>query len=302
VTLSEKFASARSAAAVGPVQEHGVLRFQGRDARSYLHRMGTQHLARLAPGESGYSAFLDAKGHLQGEGVVLARQADLLVLVERSEAEPLLAHLRRYVVADDVTSTDLSRELRVLPVLGPRGVARARALARQESVASTPRRGPEAVEVVATPARAGALRETLLAEGAAELSEAELEALRIEEGLARFGVDMDRGRLPMEAGLTAHAVHFDKGCYIGQEVVLRATMRGHLQKGLVQLEVPAGAGPGTRLHDGGEEVGWLTSAGETTRGRLALGYLRRAYWKVGTRLATPAGEAVVTKVVVHEPG
>ena len=301
MTLVEKLEAARSSAAVGPVLGRGILRFRGRDALAYLHRMATQHLKRLGPGESVYSAFLDAKGHLVGEGVAVAREGEVWLLVEPCVLEPLAAHLRRYVVADDVVAADLSNEFRVLPVFGPEGVARARALSGEAVVASTPRRGAECVEVVAAPPAAEALRVALTAAGAAELSESDLDALRIEEGLARYGVDMDRERLPMEAGLTAQAIHFDKGCYIGQEVVLRASMRGHLQKGLVQLELPAGAGPGTRLFDGAAEVGWVTSAGETTRGRLGLGYVRRPFWKVGTRLTTPAGEAVVTRVVVHEP-
>jgi folate-binding protein YgfZ len=142
----------------------------------------------------------------------------------------------------------------------------------------------------------------LLAAGAADLTAADLEALRIEEGVARFGADMDGERLPMEAALTRDAIHFQKGCYLGQEVVLRATVRGQIQKGLVQLELPAGAGPGTPLILGEKEVGRVTSAAETSQGRLGLGYLRRAHWREGERLTTPAGDAVVRRVVVHEPG
>ena len=231
-----------------------------------------------------------------------AREADLLLVVEACELEPLAAHLLRYVVADDVRVEDASAGLRALPVLGPGGVARAQALANERTVVANPRRGVAAVELVAAPASAQAARDELVARGAAELAEGDLEALRIEEGLARFGHDMDRSRLPMEAGLTAQAIHFDKGCYIGQEVVLRATVRGHLQKGLVQLALPPGAGPGDRLFAGADEAGWVTSVAETTRGLLGLGYVRRAYWKEGTALQTAAGEARVTKVVVHEPG
>ncbi len=104
----------------------------------------------------------------------------------------------------------------------------------------------------------------------------------------------------MEAGLTRGAIHFGKGCYIGQEVVVRATVRGHLQKGLVQLSLPPGAAPGARLTAAGAEVGWVTSAAETTRGRIGLGYVRRAHWKEGERLATDGGEAVVRRVIVTE--
>jgi folate-binding protein YgfZ len=109
---------------------------------------------------------------------------------------------------------------------------------------------------------------------------------------------MDGERLPMEAALTRDAIHFQKGCYLGQEVVLRATVRGQIQKGLVQLELPPGAEPGTVLTVGDKEVGQVTSAAETSRGRLGLGYLRRAHWREGERIQTPAGDAVVRRVLV----
>jgi folate-binding protein YgfZ len=154
---------------------------------------------------------------------------------------------------------------------------------------------------VAGAGEAGALRDLLLSGGAAALDEGDLEVLRIQGGVARFGPDMDGDRLPMEAGLTRDAIHFDKGCYVGQEVVLRATVRGHLQKGLVQLELPPGAGPGLRLRAGGQEVGWVTSAADGPAGRLGLGYLRRAHWRPGAVVETDAGPASVRAVVVHEP-
>ncbi len=144
------------------------------------------------------------------------------------------------------------------------------------------------------------LRAQLLRDGAYDLAAEDLEALRVLDGQARFGADMDATRMPMEAGLTRLAISFSKGCYTGQEVVLRATARGHLQRGLVQLELPAGAGPGTPLSAGGQDVGFVTSAAETPEGRLGLGYLRRNHWNVGERVETPAGEAVVRRVIVED--
>jgi folate-binding Fe-S cluster repair protein YgfZ len=104
----------------------------------------------------------------------------------------------------------------------------------------------------------------------------------------------------MEAGLTADAISFKKGCYLGQEVVVRATSRGQIQRGLVLLELPAGAGPGSRLLAGGVEAGVVTSAAGTPDGRRGLGYLRRAQWASGTRLATDGGEAVVLRAIAGE--
>jgi epoxyqueuosine reductase len=298
MTLAERLAAARGRAAVGPVLMRGILRVTGKDRLDYLQRMCTQNLAGLAPGGAVYGAFLTAKGHLVGEGTVLARPEHLLLDVDPAAAAATRAHLEKFVVMDEVVLEDVSASLRVLPVFGPEGMALARG--RDRPKAETARRGAPALDLYLEPEEAEALREALLARGAVSLGSADLEALRIEAGIPRFGADMDGERLPMEAGLTRAAVHFGKGCYIGQEVVLRATVRGHLQKGLVQLALPPGAGTGAKLLAGGAEVGWVTSAAETSQGRLGLGYLRRAHWKEGESLATAGGEAVVRKVIVHE--
>jgi folate-binding protein YgfZ len=300
--LAQKLAAARTHAAVGPIESRGVLRLAGKGARDFLHRMSTQHLSALPPGGSAYAAFLDTRGHLVGEGLVVARPDDLLFLTEREEVPTLLSHLRKYVLSAPVKVEDESPSLGVMTALGPAGVEKARAAAGEAAVAATPRRGVPAVEIVAQVERLTEIRTALLAAGAADLDHADLEVLRIEEGMARFGADMDGERLPMEAALTRDAIHFQKGCYLGQEVVLRATVRGQIQKGLVQLELPPGAGPGTILTVGDKEVGRVTSAVETSRGRLGLGYLRRAHWREGERVKTPEGDAVVLRVLVHEPG
>lgn len=298
MTLAEKLAAARDGLAVGPVEARGILGATGKDRLDYLQRMCTQDLSRLGPGDSAYGAFLNAKGHLIGEGTVLVRPEDVLLDVAPAALAATRAHLERFVIMDEVTFEDLSGALAVLPLLGPGGAAAAAESGAPR--AASRRRGAPALDLYLPPDQAAALRTALVHRGAVPLEAGDLEALRIEAGLARFGADMDSDRLPMEAGLTGDAIHFGKGCYIGQEVVLRATVRGHLQKGLVQLELPRDAGPGARLLAGGQEVGWVTSAAETSQGRLGLGYLRRAHWKAGERLATDGGEAVVRRVVVEE--
>jgi len=298
--LASRLASARAGAAVGPALRRGILRFTGKDRLAYLHRMSTQNLAPLGPGHSAYAAFLEAKGHLVAEGTVLARQDEVLVDVDPLALEAARAHLSMFVIMDDVTVEDLSGRLEVVPAFGPGGVAVARSRAGAAPSAENARRGAPCLDVYLPSGEADAFRESLLAAGAAPLTETDLEVLRIEEGIPRFGADMDAERLPMEAGLTRSAIHFGKGCYVGQEVVLRATVRGHLQRGLVQLSLPPGAQPGARLTAAGADVGWVTSAAETTKGRLGLGYVRRAHWKEGARLGTDGGEAVVRRVIVHE--
>jgi folate-binding protein YgfZ len=300
MTPAAKLDAARTRWAVGPVQARAILRVTGADAKDYLHRMCTQDVNGLGPGRSAYGAFLNAKGHLLGDAHVLVREGEILLDLAPAAVAETRAHLEKFVIMDDVVFEDRSDALRVLPVLGPEGPARLGARGEGAPRFENGRRGAPALDLVLPAPEAEATRAALVADGAASLDEADLEALRILAGVARFGADMDASRLPMEAGLTRSAIHFGKGCYVGQEVVLRATARGHLQRGLVQLALPEGAGPGTPLVAGGQEVGVVTSAADTPEGRVGLGYLRRAHWTEGARVGAGAGEAVVRRVVVED--
>jgi folate-binding protein YgfZ len=298
--LSNALAAARSGAAVGPVLERGLLRLTGKDRQDFLHRMCTQRVNGLQPGAAVHAAFLNVKGHVLAEGRVALREGDALVEVHPVDAAPLREHLLAYVIMDEVEVEDVSAAFRIVPVLGPEGALLARERLAGRSAWQNTRRGVPALDVLAPPGDAEEFRAELGAAGAAELSEADLEALRVEAGLPRSGAEVDRSRLPMEAALVASAISFDKGCYLGQEVVLRGTFRGQMQKGLVQLSLPPGVGPGAVLRSGEQEVGVVTSAAETPEGWLGLGYLRRAHWREGARLATIGGEAVVRRVLVTE--
>jgi folate-binding protein YgfZ len=298
--LADRLAAARTGAAVGPVLARGLLRLTGRQRLEFLHRLSTQSVNALKPGAVAHVAFLDAKAHVIGDAVLAVRADDLLLEVEPEVAEPLRAHLTRYVLRDDVKIEDLSAALRVVPVLGLAGVERGRALAPAGATFEHPRRGVPALDVVLPEGEAAAFREALVAAGAAPLFPEDLEAVRVLGGIPRQGADIDPARLVMEAALTASAVAFDKGCYLGQEIVLRGTFRGQIQRGLVQLSLPAGARPGSTLRAAGQDVGAVTSVAETPEGTVGLGYLRRAHWNEGERLEVEGGEAVVRRVLVKE--
>lgn len=292
--------AARDGWAVGPVEAPAILRAMGKDALDYLHRVTTQDLKALPPGGSAYTTVLNAKGHLLADAHVLVEADGVLVVMDAAAAALAVPHLERFVVMDDVVFENLSAALRVLPLVGPEVATKLGARGEGLRRISNRRRGAPALDLLVPAAAAEALRAELVAEGFHALSAADLDALRVLAGQARFGVDMDSTRLPMEAGLTRLAISFTKGCYTGQEVVLRATARGHLQRGLVQLALPAGAGAGARLAADGQDVGEVTSAADTPDGRIGLGYVRRAHWNVGERLVTPGGEAVIRMVLVED--
>jgi len=300
MTLADRLQAARSTAAVGPVEERAVLRLAGRDVLPYLHRICTQDVNRLRPGEAVSAAFLDAKGHLVADALLHLGPADVHLLAAREAGPELLAHVRRFVIRDDVKVEDRSAALRCLPVLGPAGVERARALPGAGLAVADARRGAPAVDLLLPAGEAGAAREGLVAAGAVALSADDLESLRVLAGIPRFGAELDRSRLAIETDLPGVAISFEKGCYIGQEVVLRGTFRGQVQRGLVQLALPPSAGAGTKLLAGALEVGVVTSAAETPEGRLGLGYLKRSQWRPGAKLAAGEGEAELRRVLVFE--
>ncbi|MFL5261206.1 MAG: YgfZ/GcvT domain-containing protein [Anaeromyxobacteraceae bacterium] len=297
---SARLQAARGGAAVGPVLARGLLRLTGKDRLKFLHRVSTQKVDGLPPGAAVHAAFLGVKGHVVADAIVVLRADEALLDVEPAALEPLRTHLVRYVVMDQVKVEDVSAAFRVVPAFGPAGKDLARGRAPAAVAWEDARRGAPALDVLLPVAEAQAFHDGLAAAGATPLSADDLEALRVLAGVARFGADLDGTRLPMEAALVASAVSFEKGCYLGQEVVARGTFRGQIQKGLVQVALPPGTAAGAPLTAGGKEVGVVTSAVETPEGRVGLAYLRRAHWNEGERLALPAGEAVVRRVLVLE--
>src|ERR687887_1408027 len=110
--LAGRFAAARGGAAVGPVLSRGLLRLAGKDRVKFLHRVSTQKVDGIAPGAAVHAAFLDVKGHVVADALLVFRAEDVLLDVEPAAAEPLRTHLVRYVVTDQVKIEDLSAALR----------------------------------------------------------------------------------------------------------------------------------------------------------------------------------------------
>jgi len=131
-----------------------------------------------------------------------------------------------------------------------------------------------------------------------------LEILRLEAGYPKYAADIDENTIVLEAGFK-DALNFNKGCYLGQEVVARATHIGRVNKQLVGLEVETknSIPPRSKLMSDGREAGFITSAAFSPGlGKVAsLGYANREFAKEGTKVNAQSGEssfsAVVTKIV-----
>ena len=130
-------------------------------------------------------------------------------------------------------------------------------------------------------------------------------AARIEAGYPVFGLDMTEDTIPLEAGIESRAISFTKGCYVGQEVIIRVLHRGHgrVARKLVSVRVE-GRRPdrGARFFSGEREIGAVTSAAESPRsGTIALGYVHRDFLAPGTELEVEIASGRASAVVCEIP-
>jgi len=289
--------------------ERGKLAVRGAEAAEYLQGQLTNDVEGLAPGEGCYAALLDRKGHLQGDMRVLRTAPDeIWIDTEPDALQAVRRHLEMYKIGREVELVDLTAERAILSLIGPRSVEIAGTAALPEHSSESASVGGveclavgahDGVDLIAAAGDAERLREALLAAGAAEVSPAAAEVLRIEAGTPRFGAEMSGETMPAEAGIVEAAVDFEKGCYIGQEPVARLHYKGRPNRHLRGLELSAPAAPGTALRLGEREVGRIGSACVSpARGPIALAIVRREA-EPGAELV--AGEDGVTARVVDLP-
>ena len=282
--VARQRAALREGALVLDATDLGTLVTTGGDRATWLNGMVTCDVAPLRAGDGALGLAVAKSGKLLAELVVVAADDALYVAVPRGRAAPMQEHLDRHLIMEDAVIVDASADHAWLLLHGP--AAPEAALAAREAGALTAPidrtgRGGAAVvtSVGARDAVVAAIR-ARLAERAVVATADGWEALRIEEGIGRFGVDFDEDNYPQEASLERACVSFSKGCYLGQEAVFMLEKRGHAKKRLVRLvvqgeaDVPVGA-PITLLD--GASVGQVTSRAPGPEGGVvALGYVK---WK-----------------------
>jgi tRNA-modifying protein YgfZ len=265
----------------------GRLALTGPERREFLHGQVTQDIETLEPGHGRYAALLTHKGKMLSDLRVLDLGDELLLSCERAGLQELFNMIRRYKLGADVELHKRTLEMGELSLIGPdaRRIAGATELGPDEHDNVRATIGEHDVILVATDlgvdvfcdaeATEG-VRGTLLAAGAAEVTEAAAELVRVERGRPRYGVDVDDNTIPQEAGLNERAVSFTKGCYVGQETVARLFYRGKPNRHLRGLKLSAPVEPGTPLRLGEKEVGRVTSvAVSPAHGPSGLALVRR---------------------------
>jgi folate-binding protein YgfZ len=312
MTSNPAYEAASAGAILVDRSSEGRLRISGADRVAWLQGLVTNDVAALRPGDGCYAAYLTPQGRMISDLRVLAFEDALLVDVPASRRAAVLERFEQFIITEDVSVLDETSEVARIGLHGPEsGRILVRALG--EMVARSAERlvslrehqhvdgelAGQAVVIagsrdigrlgydlyvpaVALPDVAAALS----AAGALDIDAETWDTLRIEAGRPLFGVDMDTDTIPLEAGLEARAISQTKGCYVGQEIIIRVLHRGggRVARRLVGLvAAPGGAdrerppGHGDPLRVGDREVGKVTSAAWSPRlGRfVAMGYVHR---------------------------
>jgi tRNA-modifying protein YgfZ len=297
--------------------ERGKLALSGPGALEFLNGQVTNELMTLRAGSGCYAAFLTHKGKMLGDLRILAIGADaqglpeeLALDTERIALQALFDMIRRFKIGYQVELHKRTRERGLLSLIGPRAaaVASAEGLCDAEhahlpvaldAVEALAVRTDVGVDLLCDSSDTDALRDALRARGATPVCEAAAECVRIERGRPRYGVDLDDGAIPQEAGLNERAVSFTKGCYVGQETVARLHYKGKPNRHLRGLRLSEPVDPGASLRLGEREVGHIGSACVSPRfGPIALALVRR---EAAPGCELGAGEAGVRAEVVELP-
>ena len=290
-------------AACSPVGA-GVLTFVGPDARRFCNGMFTNNIRNLPVGRANQNAMVDDKARIQGlhDLACLADSADVggyfRATLEGVATADFIARYEKYIIFDDLELADISEDWRVLSLQGPDATR----ILEQAGVPIPSAEG-DVLPLGDDPTGATITRRARSVAGgfdlcvpAAETSEwaarlalpyadaATLERLRVEAGLVRWPVDMGERALPHEMRAVPRMCNFEKGCYIGQEVINRIDVMGQVNKkvwGLVGAALPE---PGTEVKLGDDVVGTVLSGVQEDGFVRALVLLRKAAWEPGKAL------------------
>jgi folate-binding protein YgfZ len=317
---AREYGSVCESAAVFDLSPRGKIEVSGPDAVVFLHNLCTNDINNLAPG-SGCEAFLATVkarvvAHLWIYRLVAATPS-LWLDVGPSRAARVVQHLDHHLISEQVELLDHTRDLAQLHLCGPEAPALAIRIVGQnaeelaplhhcpgpsEGVVSIRRHdalGLPGFDVVCTGDAARRLWQALTAAGATPAGLDTWQTLRIEAGLPLDGVDMDEDRFVVEVGRAAQAISYTKGCYLGQEPIVMARDRGHVNRMLLGVVLPNGpVVPGAKLFRDGQEVGLVSSSVVSPRlgTGIGLAYVRRGSQEAGTSLEveTTAGRGPAT--------
>jgi tRNA-modifying protein YgfZ len=330
----DHYEALRERAGVLDRRSRGRLLLTGADRRSYLQGLLTNDIEALSAGQGCYAALLTAQGRMVSDMRVSELGDRILIDLPEATAEGVRQRLADFIFSEEVEVRDASADLGHLGVYGPVAAAILESVLAPASregleqlpigsnrelrfgdipavVVSSDDYGVAGFEIFLSLPDVARLADAMRAAGATGVTADAVEVTRVEAGRPEFGPDMDEHTIPLEAGIETRAISFTKGCYVGQEVIIRVLHRGQgrVARRLVGLLGASADGPlvrGMRIEAGNKAIGSITSAVMSPRlGRpIALAYVHRDSAEPGTVLQVIEGAAVSaprTVTVVSTP-
>ncbi len=291
----DEYHAACTGSALSAQPERGILRVNGADRQPWLHNLVTNEVSNLQTGEGNYAFALNVRGRILFDVNIIVRSTDILLDIDRRWLTTAAQHMDKYIIMEDVALEDASNELVVLGVCGadlPRLTADLGAPPKMAQLDHRPV-SVGACDITAVchdfcgiagmqfivPAHAAAkVWSELVARGFRPVGADALDILRIEHGIPAALTDLNDDILPAETGQLERAVSFNKGCYLGQEVVERMRAHRSVAKQLVGLLFEAAPPPGAALQLDDQVIGRVTSVGHSIKldRPIGLGYIKTA--------------------------
>jgi folate-binding protein YgfZ len=335
----------REEAAIGAVAPRRQIAVAGPDRATYLQGLLTNDIPALSAGKGCYSAWLTPQGRMLTDMHVLESGSMILLDVPAETVDATRDRLEQFIFSEDVQVASLADSLTGVWLHGPKApavleVAIGRStrtgppdvpdsvgpvlsdrpsfaawpdyhhaqldlLGHSVSVARIDQLGVPGFCIYVERAREQDLVTALTASGARLVSPEAIEIARVEAGYPVFGIDMTDDTIPLEAGIESRAISLTKGCYVGQEVIIRVLHRGHgrVVRKLVSLRVEGPPPPrGARLFAADRDVGFVTSAAASPRlGTIAMGYLHRDFLAAGTSVEAATETGRLRATVTERP-
>lgn len=303
--LLDQYRALQERAGYLPRDNRGRITLRGQDRKGYLHGLLSNDILALQTGGSCYATLLTAQGRMISDMRVFDLGDLLLLDLERPVTREVFEHLDKFVITEDVVIEDVTEKWAQVGLYGPQAHAVLTAANAGDAaplfVLSDSDIGIDGVDLIVPREHVAALVQALERSGAVRIDPETAEVTRVEAGIPRFLVDMDSTTIPLEAGIEDRAISMTKGCYVGQEVIIRVLHRGggRVAKKLVSLALEGDAQRDDRLFAGEREVGRITSAVDSPRAgkRIALGYVHRDFVEPGTELKVKTAGGEVPAVI-----
>jgi folate-binding protein YgfZ len=298
--MTDSYQALREHAAWMDLSARGKIRAKGDDRARLLHAITTQQVQNMTPGEGCYAFFLNAQGRILGDVNLFCCEGYVLLDTEPETRRKLYEHIDRYIIADDVTLEDVTDEIATIAIEGPEATQVIEKLGAPvpESEYATRAWGERIIARVNSTGAGGffvflpvagkpELTSALAAAGVPEASAEQARIVRIEHGRPRYGEEITERYLVQETA-QMHAVHLNKGCYLGQEIVERVRSRAQIHRVLRRLEIDAAEPPaaGVKLKSGDADAAEIASAVfSPALGKVAaLAYVRTPFAEPGTEI------------------